>query len=97
MEVQSVTWVNQGVAVRRGFLITREPGFAAREFIGKVIVVAGLLNVCSPALGEIIYETDDPFGSPFGVLGFDVFEFQSVAVRFTPDDNYTLDRISVWL
>lgn len=64
----------------------------------RTIAVASLF-VCSFArltTAEIIYETNDPFGSPFGLVGFDVFEGQSVGLRFTPDADYRLDRVSVW-
>jgi hypothetical protein len=48
------------------------------------------------AIGDVIYETDGPWGGPFGLWGPDVCMSQSVALRFTPDDEYTLDRVSVW-
>ena len=50
-----------------------------------------------PAIAqEVIFETAEPFGSPFGVIGFDVFVQQSVAVRFTPDRDYRLTSVSAW-
>jgi len=48
------------------------------------------------ARADIIYETEGPFGGPFGLWGYDVFIDQSVGVRITPDQDYTLDRISLW-
>lgn len=48
------------------------------------------------AVGEVIYETEDPFGGIFGLWGYDVCIEQSVAVRFTPDADYTFDRVSAW-
>ncbi|MCH8913180.1 MAG: hypothetical protein IIA33_06380, partial [Planctomycetes bacterium] len=42
---------------------------------------------------QVIYETEDPFGGTFGLWGADVFADQSVAARFTPGGNYTLDRV----
>ncbi len=43
-----------------------------------------------------LYATDDPFGSPFGLIGFDVSTSQTVGLRFTPQRRYVLDRVSVW-
>ena len=54
------------------------------------------LALAAPVTADVIYETEDPFGSPFGFIGFDVFVGQSVAVRFTPDAGYTLEKIGVW-
>ena len=36
---------------------------------------------------EVVYQTNDPFGGFLGINGFDVYESQSVAVRFTPDSR----------
>lgn len=58
-------------------------------------VIATLVG--TNALSDIVYETDDPFGGDLGVLGFDVYENQSVGVRFTPDGDFTLEQFSVWL
>jgi hypothetical protein len=49
----------------------------------------------SPARAEVIYETTPP-GGFLGFWGPDVFEGQSVAVRFTPSADFTLDRANVW-
>ena len=45
----------------------------------------------------VIYESDDPFGGVMGVFGFDVDSSQSVAIRFTPDRDCSLESIQVWL
>lgn len=66
----------------------------SRGFLAVVFLV---LALSATARADVIHETDDPFGSPFGVLGFDVFQNQSVAIRFTPDEDYLLDRLSLWL
>ena len=65
-----------------------------RLFMSGGLILAGAL--ASAAVGDTIYETDDPFGGPFGLWGPDVCSDQSVAVRFTPGADYTLDRMSVW-
>lgn len=65
--------------------------FAASRALG----FAALLAAAAPA--DTIYATNDPFGSFLGINGFDVFESQSVATRFTPQSDFTLDGFSVWL
>jgi hypothetical protein len=50
----------------------------------------------TPAFADVIYETNGPFGGPFGLIGFDVSPEQSVAVRFTPGADHTLDRLGLW-
>lgn len=51
----------------------------------------------APALADVIYQTNNPFGGFLGINGFDVFQAQSVATRFTPDQGYTFDGFAVWL
>jgi len=62
------------------------------------LTMAAIVGTVVPhaAATDIIFETADPFGSPFGLVGFDVFTNQSVAVRFVPDQDYTLTSISCW-
>jgi hypothetical protein len=60
-------------------------------------IVIAVLSSSIAARAEIIFQTHDPFGSPFGVTGFDVSSGQSVAARFEPGGGYTLDRIRLWL
>lgn len=63
-----------------------------------LFVAAFGLIAAAPAMADEIYATEDPFGSPFGMIGFDVggASEQRVGVRFVPDADYRLDRISVW-
>jgi hypothetical protein len=61
----------------------------------RALGFAALLAAAAPA--DTIYATNDPFGSFLGINGFDVYEFQSVATRFTPASDYSLDGFSVWL
>ena len=71
------------------------------ERLGYLRPIAAAIAVtaatASPALGDVIFQTEDPFGGPFGVIGFDVFIGQSVAVRFTPDADFDFDAASLWL
>ena len=52
--------------------------------------------IATLTLGEVIYETDDPFGGLFGLWGVDVCIDQSAGLRFTPGADFTLDCVSVW-
>jgi hypothetical protein len=62
-----------------------------------LLCAAALVGPAVPTVtADIIYETEWPFGGPFGLWGYDVFVDQSVGVRFTPDRDYTLDRVSLW-
>jgi hypothetical protein len=61
----------------------------------RTLGFAALLAAAAPA--DTIYATNDPFGSFLGINGFDVFESQSVATRFTPASDYSFDGFSVWL
>src|SRR5262245_7866813 len=63
--------------------------------ISAVALGAGLAFV-APAAGDVIYQTNTPFGGFFGLTGFDVFTEQSVALRFTPTADFTLDTVKVW-
>lgn len=65
-----------------------------RRLLG-VAAVLGVSTLAAPAKADIIYETSDPFGD-LGINGFDVFEHQSVAVRFTPEHDFLLDVVAVW-
>lgn len=60
-------------------------------------LIISFLTASIAAQADVIFQTHDPFGGPFGITGFDVFSGQSVAARFEPDADYTLDRISLWL
>lgn len=58
------------------------------------LIASGAATQADPV---VIYETSDPFGSFLGVNGADVFINQSVAVRFTPADDYSLFSLGLWL
>ncbi len=78
---------------RTGYGISQVMRFVALYSVG--VVCFGLVTAAS-ADQTVIYQTDDPFGSPFGVIGFDVGQSQSVAVRFTPSETMALDEIRPW-
>ena len=73
--------------------LTRIPARGTRVLLCALAIAV----LAAPVVrADIIYETEGPFGGPFGLWGFDVFIDQSVGVRFTPDRGYTLDQISLW-
>lgn len=53
-------------------------------------------SLASPVSADIIFDTGTP-GGFFGYIGYDVSVSQSVAVGFTPTQDYTLDQISLWM
>ncbi|MEW6249160.1 MAG: hypothetical protein AB1716_00810 [Planctomycetota bacterium] len=78
------------------------PGRAVALALGPCAAIAltlGLaLGLCvSSARADVVYETADPFGGMFGIMGFDVFRDQSVALRFIPTAEYRLDQLRLWL
>jgi len=84
---------------RRKAMRTNEPkiGQTPLNAMCAAVLTALTMGLGSSALrGEIIYETEGPFGGPFGLYGYDVSIDQSVGLRFTPEHDYTLDRISLW-
>ena len=74
----------------------RAGGTGSRLATVGILMTLTLALLAPGAPGDVIYETEGPFGGPFGLWGFDVFIDQSVGLRFTPDADYTLDRISLW-
>jgi hypothetical protein len=69
--------------------------FASITTSASITIATGFIGAGS-ARADVIYETNSPFGGPFGLIGFDVSSEQSVALRFSPGSNFTLDRVSVW-
>lgn len=65
---------------------------SARAAFAAVIISAGASGVSA----EVLLDTGLP-GGFFGYYGYDVSTAQSVAVGFTPDQDYTLDDIGVWI
>lgn len=62
-------------------------------------LAAAACAVClaSPAGAVTLLDTGTPDGGWFGYWGYDVFVGQSVAISFTPDQDYKLDDVSLWL
>lgn len=60
-----------------------------------VMAVVGL--ACGLAPGEVIFTTGTPEQGFLGWYGFDLSPQQSVAIAFTPDQDYTLDQVGLWM
>ena len=56
--------------------IRRHKATGPVRFLPATVIAIGLGSIVVQA--ETIYETADPFGGPFGLIGFDVYEQQSV-------------------
>lgn len=65
------------------------------RFVRALFAGVFVFPLAAPA--DVIFATHDPFGGPFGITGFDVFQGQSVAARFEPCGDHTLDRVRLWL
>jgi MYXO-CTERM domain-containing protein len=63
----------------------------------RVLALAGALMTCGAAHADTIFDTGTPEPGFLGYYGFDVFVDQSVAIAFTPGQDYTLDSIGVWM
>jgi len=61
-------------------------------------LAGALCAVClvNPASADVLLDTGTP-GGWLGYYGFDVFVGQSVAIAFTPGQNYAFDDVSLWL
>lgn len=60
--------------------------------IGAIAAAA----VVSHGSADTIFNTGEP-GGPFGFIGYDVSQAQSIGVSFTPTQTYLLDDIGVWM
>lgn len=57
----------------------------------------GTLSLAPAAHADTLLDTGTPGGGMFGYWGFDVFVGQSVAIAFTPTQDYSFDNLSLWL
>lgn len=60
---------------------------------------AAILIACAAGLAnaDVIFDTGIPDPGFIGYYGFDVFVDQSVAIAFTPDQDYALEQVGVWM
>lgn len=65
------------------------------SYVFAAIAAAGAL--AGSATASTIWDTGGPDGGFFGYTGYDVFYGQSVAVAFTANATYSLDRVGVWM
>lgn len=61
------------------------------------VAAAIMLGACGVASGAEVFNTGTPEGGFLGYYGFDIFVDQSFAVAFTPDQDYTLDTVGLWM
>tara|TARA_E500000318_G_scaffold85651_4_gene81851 strand:+ start:32796 stop:33428 length:633 start_codon:yes stop_codon:yes gene_type:complete len=61
------------------------------------IAAALLMGIAGAAQADVIFDTGTPEPGFIGYYGFDVYVEQSVAVAFTPDQDYALEQVSVWM
>lgn len=55
------------------------------------------VTLAGSAGADTLLDSGTPDGGMFGYWGFDVFVGQSVAIAFTPGQDYTFDNLSLWL
>ncbi|MBC7771796.1 MAG: hypothetical protein H7210_04830 [Pyrinomonadaceae bacterium] len=60
-----------------------------------VAFAAAAAFLSAPANADTVFATADP-GGFFGYIGFDIYTQQSVAARFTPEADHTLDQVNIW-
>jgi hypothetical protein len=55
------------------------------------------LAACSLASADVIIDTGTPEPGFLGYYGFDLYPDQSVAIAFTPGQDYRLDSVALWM
>lgn len=64
----------------------------SKRLAGAVCAV----GLVASAHADVLLDTGEP-STGFGYYGFDLFKGQSVAVAFTPTQNYSFSDVSLWL
>lgn len=62
-----------------------------------LIGLTALAGGAGLAHADVIFDTGTPDGGFLGFYGFDIFVEQSVAIAFTPDQDYALDQLGLWM
>lgn len=55
------------------------------------------LAACSLASADVIIDTGTPEPGFLGYYGFDLYPDQSVAIAFTPGQDYVLNSVALWM
>ena len=63
----------------------------------RSLAVCAALAAGGAANADTIFQTPSPEGGFFGYIGFDIYQQQSVAARFIPNGECTLDTVSIWM
>lgn len=60
-------------------------------------ITLGLACIAGNSTADVIFDTGIPDGGFLGFYGFDIYVEQSVAIAFTPDQDYRLDQVGMWI
>ena len=63
----------------------------------RIASVLSVLCLVNPVQADTLIDTGTPDFGFIGYYGFDVYVQQSVAIAFTPSQNYSFDDASLWL
>lgn len=63
----------------------------------RTLALGVMLAAAGAAQADTIFNTGTPEPGFLGFYGFDIYVDQSVAIAFTPDQDYTLDSVGVWM
>lgn len=65
-----------------------------KKALCAAVLVAGVVGAVS---ADTVFDTGTPQGGFLGYYGYDIYVEQSVAVAFTPDQDYMLEDVGVWM
>ncbi len=64
----------------------------------RTALFTALLGLAAPlAAADVIFTTGTPDPGFLGYYGFDLYPDQSVGIAFTPDQDYRLDSLGLWM
>ncbi|MEM9374428.1 MAG: choice-of-anchor R domain-containing protein [Planctomycetota bacterium] len=69
----------------------------AQDFMKGIAPAAAIVLTSGLAGADTIFDTGVPDPGFLGYYGFDLSVDQSVAVAFTPDQDYRLDQVGLWI
>ncbi len=69
----------------------------ATKLASGIVSAAALALTGGLAQGETIFDTGVPDPGFIGYYGFDLSVDQSVAIAFTPEQDYLLDQVGLWV
>lgn len=63
----------------------------------RTLALLAGLAACSYASADVIIDTGTPEPGFLGYYGYDLYPDQSVAIAFTPGQDYRLDSVALWM